>query len=117
MKTLVQSGLPPWFSLPAEYLRLKRQGLFNLDPWLIRDEEWMSTFRKLFMDKYPLSDIVPFARKEDSEEYACWLAGDVAKVHLCDFSSSTDFVPVLASFNSFWDWFREAVDDMIEYEP
>lgn len=76
----------------------------------------MAKLRKVFMDKYPSSDIVPFARKEDSEEYACWLGGDVTKVYLCDFSASTDHVPVLASFNTFWEWFREAIDDMIDYE-
>jgi hypothetical protein len=102
-------------SLPEELVRIASQGLINLSPWHVMPRELtkkrMAGLRGRYRTQY-----VPFARRQDNDDLACidpGRLGCVVVVH--DFS--TEGKERVATYDTFWDWFRSAVDDMIAFEP
>jgi hypothetical protein len=94
--------------------RVLEQGLFDLTPWHIMDREAakqrLHGLRNRYKAKY-----VPFARRQDNDDIACIdpeRSGHVVIVH--DFAA--EGYERRQDFDSFWDWFRAAVDDMIAFE-
>lgn len=101
--------------LPEGLVRVASQGLINLSPWHVmpRDlaKKRMTGLRARYRTKY-----VPFARRQDNDDLACIdpdEPGCVVIVH--DFSS--EGAERVARYDTFWNWFRSAVDDMIAFEP
>ncbi len=105
-------------NLPNGYEEAKGLNLVNLHPWhLVSDEE----FDYLFVGvnkRYPERSIIPFARRADNDDVACFVmrdpeqgAGQVIVVH--DFASPG--YEVVTRMHTFWEWFRYAVNDMIEW--
>ena len=57
----------------------------------------------------------PFAYRQDNDDVACIEPGDPAKVLIVhDFASSG--WQERQRFDSFWDWYRSAIEDMIAFE-
>jgi len=109
---LEKNELPDWFQYPSEFLILINQNLLDFDPWIIITGDRLKTRYEGLKDRYPNRELVPFARREDNDDLACFeKEKGVVVVH--DFASAGfegGQVPML-----FWDWFRKVVDDMIEY--
>jgi hypothetical protein len=100
--------------MPAGLARLTRQNLVDLSPWLVMDRESVQTRMAGLRTRYT-AEYVPFARRVDNDDLACLdpaRPGRVVIVH--DFASSG--WELRREYPSFWDWFRSAVDDMIESE-
>ncbi len=113
---LEKTELPEWFDYPREFMRLVDQNLLDFDPWIILQGERLRSRFHGMKERFPGRELVPFARREDNDDVACWERGDskgVVIIH--DFSSSG--YEKRESFDSFWDWFRKVVEEMIEYEP
>jgi len=94
--------------------RLLNQGIKDLTPWHMMDREHarqkLRGLRERYVRKY-----VPFASRQDTDDIACLdpeLPGRVFIVH--DFAS--EGYELRQEFESFWDWFRAAIEDMIEFE-
>ncbi len=113
---LSDEELPGWFNYPEEFLRIIEQGLLDFDPWIVLQGDRLRTRFQGIQERFPGRDLVPFARREDNDDVACWEKGNpqgVVIIH--DFSSSG--YEQRESFDSFWDWFRNIIEEMIEYEP
>lgn len=100
-------------ALPEEINRLASQGLTNMAPWHImpRDlaQKRMKSLRTRYRTKY-----VPFANRQDNDDLACIdpdMPGKVVIVH--DFASEGSERD--ATYDSFWSWFRAAIEDMISF--
>ncbi|WP_427891562.1 hypothetical protein ACQHIV_03440 [Kribbella sp. GL6] len=65
--------------------------------------------------RYPGRQLVPFARRQDNDDVACWHAGAPEVLIIHDFDTSDR--AVRETLPSFYDWLRRAVDDLIEFEP
>src|SRR5215831_19344452 len=96
---------------PEGLHRIAQQGLASLTPWHLMDRaaaiQRLQGLRVRYTAKY-----VPFARRQDNDDIACFdpaRPGNVILVH--DFSS--EGYERRRDFDSFWDWFRAAVEDMI----
>jgi hypothetical protein len=94
--------------------RVLAHGLVDLTPWHMMDRELAKQrvrgLRERYRRKY-----VPFARRQDNDDIACIdpeRPGRVVIVH--DFAS--EGYELRQEFESFWDWFRAAVEDMIVFE-
>lgn len=108
--------LPDWFSYPGEYERIKDLNLVNLDPWFMLEGELLEHRIKGMQERYPGEDIVPFARRADNDDVACWAKeGGNDKVYLVHDYSDWGWKN-RKIFNSFWDWFKQSIEDMIEHE-
>lgn len=107
--------LPPGVRYPAALRRLVARGLQNLEPWYVFDASQARERMHGLGRRFPTRTLLPFARREDNDDVACFdsqMPDEVVIVH--DFSSQGwEQREVLPSFYS---WVRKAVDDMIEFD-
>lgn len=110
-----KSKLPNEFIYPESFLKVVRLNLINLDPWIIMNSDQVVSRMDGLKNRYPTRVLVPFARRIDNDDLACFeqLKGERVQV-IHDFAS-TGFEQ-RKEFNVFWDWFKEAIDEMIEFD-
>ena len=115
-KPLQPSSAPPWLTPPKEYLRVVEQNLVDLTPWYLMEHDQVVTRMQGLRLRYPGRQLVPFARRDDNDDVACWEKDrSEAVVVIHDFASAGH--EERRVFPDFWSWFRGAVEDMIEFEP
>jgi hypothetical protein len=107
---------PAWFEYPPTLLRIVRLGLVNIEPWAVMPREQVLDRISGLTQRYPERDLVPFARRTDCDDLACFektVPRSVTVIH--DFAKSgweqRDVFP------SFQAWFRAAIDDFLNFEP
>lgn len=94
--------------------RVLKQRLLDLTPWHIMDRKAAKQRLQGLRTRYK-SRYVPFAHRQDNDDIACFdpgRSGHVVIVH--DFASEGH--ERRQEFDSFWDWFRAAIDEMIFFE-
>ncbi len=101
------------FSFPWELEHIADLGLEDLDAWFLMDATLGADYIKDLAERYPERHLVPFAKRSDCDDVACFeleKPGKVVIVH--DFAD-----PGWESreeYDTFWDWFRSAIDLLIE---
>ena len=116
LRLLEPSTAPAWFRYPGQFLRVVAQNLVDLTPWYLMDHDQVLTRMEGLRLRYPGRDLVPFARRDDNDDVACWEKGrgeTVVVIH--DFASRGH--EEHRAFPDFWSWFRGAIEEMIEFEP
>ena len=110
---LTVEDLPEGFWYPPEFTRVVELELTDLEPWLILDGKRLRMRCAGLRERYPERSLVPFAIRRDNDDVACWdaVTGDVVIVH--DFASPG--WEQRARFAGFNPWFRQAIDDLIEF--
>ena len=114
-KLLNKNEVPEWFNYSPGFLRIVDQKLLDFDPWIILVGDQLRTRYDGIKDRYPDRDLIPFARREDCDDVACWdfkFRDKVVVIH--DFSSSG--FEGRDIYDSFWDWLRSALEETIDYE-
>jgi hypothetical protein len=101
-------------TLPHGLLRAVEQNLVNLTPWHIMPRDLarkrLQGLRQRYGRKY-----VPFARRQDNDDLAVTVPGNPERIIVIhDFAD--EGTEVVAEFCSFWDWFRAAVEDMVQFD-
>ena len=114
VKLLAPNELDVSITYPDGLVRAVRQGLVDLTPWHILDRDIairrLRSMRERYRRRY-----VPFAGRQDNDDVACLeptAPGRVIVVH--DFAAEGS--ERRRDFESFWAWFRAAIEDMIEFE-
>ena len=110
---LSQRELPVGFAYPSTFLRVVELGLVNLEPWWIFDGAVLRDRLHGLKERYPDRALIPFARRDDNDDVACWDRKPPRVVVIHDFASPGyesrgDFV----DFNA---WFRRAVEDFLDF--
>lgn len=105
------------FEIPKGYYRIQELGLTNIQPWYFLDGQEFETICKGIQMRYPQRVLLPFARRQDDDDIACFVveSSDYTRGHVLiihDYASSGTEVD--NSFPSFWDWFRMAINEMID---
>lgn len=116
LKILNVSKCPDWFNYPLAFMRVVNQNLVDLTPWYIMDGQLVLERMQGLKDRYPNRDLVPFARRDDNDDVACFEKGKgdlVVVIH--DFASPGYEQKTV--FPTFWEWFKYAIDEMIIFEP
>lgn len=113
---LPPTDLPDEFSYPSLFIRVVELGLTNLEPWWIIEGDVLLMKYEGLRKRYPTRRLVPFARRQDNDDVACWdleLAGQgVVIIH--DFAEpGWERRDELVGFE---DWLRRAVEALIEFE-
>lgn len=108
--------LPKDFWYPRLFIRVVEQGLVDLEPWHVLHGEELRMLAKGLADRYPSRSLVPFARRQDNDDVACWepAVSRDAVVIVHDFASPG--WESQGAFANFEAWFRQAVEDLIEWE-
>lgn len=100
------------FNYPNDFMILINQNLLDFDPWIILLGDRLKERYEGVKNRYPNRILIPFARREDNDDLACW--NEEKKVVIIhDFASSGYEGGKITM--SFWDWFRSAVECMIDY--
>jgi hypothetical protein len=116
MQHLSESDKPDWFSYPPSFLRIvEKQQLIYFDPWRILEGEELRKRYHGLKERYSERNLVPFAKRDDSDDIACWEKDKGDKVFIIhDYAESGwEQGEVLESF---WAWLRKAIEDTSEYE-
>lgn len=106
---------PNGFSYPDLFIRIVELGLTNLEPWLILDGEALRQRARGMHLRYPGRQLVPIAMRGDNDDVACWDASRPGKVVIIHDYADPGYEYV-DEFDSFADWFKSAIDDMINFE-
>jgi hypothetical protein len=108
--------LPEGFFYPASFIRVVELGIVDLEPWLMLDGERLSARFEGLSQRYPERVLVPFARRQDNDDVACWDGRggpEVLIVH--DYAEPGH--ELRETLPTFYSWLRRAVEDLIEFEP
>ncbi|MEZ6048617.1 MAG: hypothetical protein R3C11_24180 [Planctomycetaceae bacterium] len=109
------SELPEGFAYPPEYLLFVGQRIVLMGPCgLINGDEIVSRYEGL-KKRYPDRILVPFARRYDCDDIACWEGTDNQKVVVIHDFTAPGWEARGEEYTSFWDWFRNCMEVMIEF--
>lgn len=112
---LIEKELPAGFYYPDEFKRIVSQGLLDFDPWLILQGERLRIRFNGIKSRYPSRELIPFARREDNDDVACWEVNKPGKVIIIHDFAREGYENV-QEIDSFWDWLRSALEATIEYD-
>lgn len=107
------------FRVPTGYRWLIERGLVGdrahtaLQPWHYLPREHVFDVVERWPDGPSTSRLVAFAKRQDSDELACFevldeVAGRVVVVH----GWTTKGYRLMRSYDNFWDWLKAVVDDI-----
>ena len=115
MRLLTANELPEGVEYPSAFTRLLGRGFTLVEPWRWLDGDELRERTGGLRNRFPKYRLVPFARRVDCDDVACWEAGrgDVVVV-IHDFA--TVGYERRREFVDFYTWLRQAVDDMIELD-
>ena len=102
-----------WFNYPNSLLTLTDKGLLDFDPWVILTNDSLINRYKGLKNRYPNRELVPFARREDNDDVACFEGSNDKIVIIHDYAS--EGYESSSGPMSFWDWFRLVIEVFIEY--
>jgi hypothetical protein len=112
---LNRSELPSWFIYPSEFLNVVNDGVVDIGPWQFLTGQWLRVRILGLRKRFPDRELVPFARRLDSDDVACWdghSLGAVSVVH--DFCAPG--WEKRESFDSFAAWYQSAQTEAENYD-
>lgn len=102
------------FKYPKEFIKIINLNLLDFDFWYIMDEEQVKMRIMGLKKRYPSRKLIPFARRDDCDDIACFEMGYENKVNvqvIHDFAS--DGFEQRKEYTCFWEWFKDAIDELI----
>lgn len=116
---LVNQKLADQPEFARAWMHVIERNLIDLDPWILFDSDEQVRARSHAINaRYSGREVLCFAERRDTDDVGCIVlgsnsddsVGQVLIVH--DFAKSGSEVD--AMFSDFWEWFKGAVDDMID---
>jgi hypothetical protein len=99
---------------PQSFMKAIELNLVDFDLWYMMDEGQVLRRIEGLKQRYPNRKLIPFARRDDNDDIACFEIGKGEKVQIVhDFAS--EGYEQRKEFEDFWQWLEEAVHEMIEY--
>ena len=103
------------FQYPASFLKLVELNLLDFEVWYFMDKESVKDRIKGLQKRYPERNLVPFARRGDCDDIACFEVGKGGQVFIVhDFASSG--YEQRKIYENVWEWLKDVIDTMIEFE-
>ncbi|WP_217199700.1 hypothetical protein [Streptomyces buecherae] len=111
---LSEKELPGGFTYPDAFMRAAESGLISLEPWWLLEGDRLRVRISGLRERFPERQLVPFARREDNDDVACWDVGSGKVCIIHDFT--TPGREQRAEYPHFYDWLRSAVEDFIQHD-
>ena len=100
---------------PEEYMKIIDLNIVDMSVWYLMEKEQVEVRINGLKNRYPKRKLIPFAKRDDRDDIACFEVGKGNKVQIIhDFAS--DGYEQRKEYESFWDWFRDAIEEMIQEE-
>ena len=97
---------------PAEFIKIVELNLVDFDMWYLMNSEQVDIRIKGLKSRYPSRNLIPFARRDDNDDIACFEVGKGNSVQIIHDFADEGFEQRKV-YEFFWDWFRDAIDEMI----
>lgn len=107
--------LPLGFSYPQQFMHIIELGLIDLSPWYLLEGKSLRDTIEGLSQRYPERNLIPFARRQDNDDIACWQASSKNEVFIVHDFASPGW-ELHSQFTGFYDWFRFAIEDLIEFD-
>jgi hypothetical protein len=115
MNLLADNELPAGFSYPPQFKRFIETGVVGLEPWFFLSGPQLRSTAKGLSGRYKDRNLIPFARRQDNDDIACWQVGEAGRVVVIhDFASSG--WEVRSDYPGFYDWLRAAINDFVDFD-
>ncbi len=101
------------YNYPEEFLKIVDLNLVDLDLWYLMTKEQVQIRIKGLKNRYPERKLIPFARRDDNDDIACFEVGKGNKVQIVHDFASTGYEQ-RKEYDCFWVWFKDAVEEMIK---
>ncbi len=101
--------------LNKSYQRVIDLNLINLEPWFLLSEDQIKQRQKGFKDRFPSRRLIPFAKRDDNDDVACFEEGKEDEIKIIHDFATPGFEQRQV-FPTFWDWFKYAINEMILFE-
>ncbi|NPC93882.1 hypothetical protein HOO54_17080 [Bacillus sp. WMMC1349] len=102
------------FKYPKSFRKAIELNLLDFDLWYIMDEERVLERLKGLKNRYPNRNLIPFARRDDHDDIACFEIGKGEKVEIIHDFASIGYEQ-RTEYNDFWAWLVAATREMVEY--
>ncbi|PEV02850.1 hypothetical protein CN300_30555 [Bacillus thuringiensis] len=99
---------------PESYQKIVELNLVDFDVWYLIESEQATRRYHDLKERYPKRDLIPFARRDDNDDIACFEIGKGSKVQLIHDFASEGFEQ-RKEFDDFWEWVEVAMEEMIDY--
>jgi len=115
MDLLIENELPRGFRYPEEFLKIVGLNLVDISPWIVMEGNYLKDRYEGLKKRYPSRLIIPFARRLDNDDLACWSLDAPSSVFIVhDFA--LEGWEQKHVYKDFWEWFRKAIEDMINHD-
>lgn len=106
---------PSWLTYPTKFNALVAEGEDDFDLWYLIEAPRVLERRRGLLERYPQRDLVPFAKRDDNDDVACWdqKLGSERVVVIHDFAS--EGYEERAVFESFEQWLENALIEAEEF--
>ncbi|EKZ0860998.1 hypothetical protein ABZ088_002236 [Listeria monocytogenes] len=102
------------FIYPEAYNKLIELNLVDFDVWYLIESNRATRRYHDLKERYPNRKLIPFARRGDNDDIACFEIGKENRVQLIhDFT--TEGFEQRGEFDDLWEWVESAVKTMVEY--
>ncbi len=100
-------------NIQESFLKIVNLNLADLDLWYLMTKEQAEIRITGLKSRYPERKLIPFAKRDDSDDIACFEVEKGNKVQIIhDFADAG--YEQRKEYNCFWNWFKEAVEEMIK---
>ena len=104
----------PKFKYPYGLERIVDLGLTDLDLWFILEAPFAEQYCLDLKKRYPDRKLIPFAKRVDCDDVACFEVDKPKKVEIIHDFADPGWEQ-RAEHPDFWAWFKEAIDEFIEF--
>lgn len=115
VELLNSTELPQEFKYPKAVIKLIELGMVNYEVWYFFDKYSLRERYAGLKERYPNRELVPFARRGDNDDIACFEVNKGETVQIIHDYASQGYEQRHV-YENFWDWFRDAIEEMIEFE-
>ena len=103
------------FSYPKSFLKVNELNLVDYDYWYLMNKDQILTRREGLLKRFSKRNLVPFARRGDNDDIACFEIGHGERVFIVHDYADEGWER-RQEFETFWNWFISAINELIGLE-
>ena len=111
MKTFDIRKVYPEFVYPKAYLRLIELNLVDFGDWYFIPEDQIERRIAGLKKRYPKRELIPFARRDDNDDIACFELKKEGEIQIIHDFASTGYEQ-RKEFVDIWAWLQEAINEL-----